>query len=101
MRILSLVVLTSFLLASCGFKHPVQTAMRAKPTATPSEFYGQARPASFSPSSSSPFPGQQKAESGDSTFPETKSEKTHVAVIGVLAGLLVVAGTVVPIVLTR
>src|SRR4030095_4158462 len=97
MRIFSTAILILFFLASCGFKHPVQTA-KLKPAHTPSEFYSTAVPASFSPSSPSPFPGKQKAES-DTTFPETKSERTHIAVIGVLAGLLVVAGIAVPIVL--
>jgi hypothetical protein len=96
MRTISLSILFLFLLSACGMQHPAQTAYHNyRHPQTPPEFYSQAVPASFSPT------GSNRAESSDSTFPETKSEKRHVAVIGVLAGLLVVAGAVVPIVLTR
>jgi len=96
MRKISLGLLFLFLLNACGMQHPVQTAYHnAQRPQTPPEFYSQATPASFSPT------GSNRAESSDSTFPETKSEKHHAAVIGVLAGVLVVAGAVVPIVLTR
>src|SRR4030095_2990933 len=100
MKIFSTAVLILFLLSSCGFKHPVQTArFHSTPASTPAEYYGSATPASFTTPSASPFPGKQRAESGDSTFPETKSDHTQIAIIGVIAGLLVVAGIVVPIVL--
>ncbi len=75
-------------------QHPVQTARSYyKKQMTPPEYYSKIRPVSFSPTSGS------AASESDSTIPETKNDRMNVALIGILAGAVVVAGIVVPIVL--
>lgn len=80
-------------------QHPVQTASRFYQHQTPPEYYSQARPAGFSPDSETPnlLKGGNREEV-ENTFPEHKSERLNVALIGVLAGLVTVAGVVVPLV---
>jgi hypothetical protein len=99
MRALSFFTLSLFLFTSCGFQHPVQTALHSYKKQTPPEYYAQAHPASYSPGEGSLIPMKNSATETDSQQGETKGERHTVAIIGTLAGLMVVAGVVTPIVL--
>lgn len=99
MRTLSFFVLCLFLVSGCGFQHPVQTALHQYKHQTPPEYYAQAHPASFTPGSENLIPTKNAATETESQGGETKGEKHTVAIIGTIAGVLVVAGIVTPLVL--
>ncbi|MBL7684413.1 MAG: hypothetical protein JNK65_00030 [Deltaproteobacteria bacterium] len=98
MKAIALFLLLTFV-SACGFQHPVQTALQSqKRSSTPSEYYSQARPASYDPAAGMRVQGQGSSES---TFPETKGERSHLVWIGIVAGIVSVAGVVVPLVLLK
>jgi len=101
MRFLSLLVLSVFLLSACGFRHPVQTALQKAQHQTPPEYYSQARPATYTPDPNSPLPIKNAASESDTQHGESKGERHTVAIIGTLAGLLVVAGVVTPLLILK
>ncbi len=82
MRILSIIVLTFFLMTGCGsMQSPMQTA------------------ASYHSNSSSS--SSNYANATDSMDPEPKSDKVGIALLATLGGLLAIAGIVVPLVLIK
>jgi hypothetical protein len=101
MRFLSFLTLSLFFISSCGFRHPIQTAVHQYKHQTPPEYYSQAHPASSTPGSESLMPTKNAATETDSQQGETKGERHTVAIFGTLAGLLVVAGVVTPLLLLR
>ena len=101
MRFLSFLILSVFLITSCGFQHPVQTAIHQYKHQTPPEYYSQAHPASYSGEGESLISGKNSATETDSQQGETKGERHTVAIFGTLAGLLVVAGVVTPLLILK
>gem|GEM_PF-2306692 len=106
-RKISYLVLASFFFSSCGFKTPLHDARniyrqleRQSRAQTPPDYYGQAKPASFSPLGSEGVKGFSGTES-DNRGHEGPSDKSHYIIIGTLAGLALVAGIVIPIVLLK
>jgi hypothetical protein len=100
MKKITLLVLFAFFFPACGMQHPIQTATHYR-TLTPPEYYSQTHPASFSPSPERNFSPNTGNEEVENTIPETKGDRLNVALIGILAGLAAVAGTVVPIVVLK
>ncbi len=105
---ISLFLLFPFLFTACGFRTPVHDArniyrqLKENNASSPPEYYAQAQPASFSPDSeadSSSLPFASKATESDSR--DGHEKKTQYILIGTLAGLALVAGIVIPIVLLK
>lgn len=106
---ISLLLLLSFGLTSCGFRTPIHDARNVyrhldqkSKGMTPPEYYGEAKPANFSPDSSSDSEDSglsSKATQSDSR--DGHDKKSQYIIIGTLAGLALVAGIVIPIVLIK
>lgn len=105
---ISVFVLATFIFSSCGFRtqihdaHNVYRQLKENAASSPPEYYAQAEPASFSPEN---LPDTENISSGlKATQSDTRDgheKKTQYILIGTLAGLALVAGIVIPIVLLK
>lgn len=105
---ISFLILGCFLLTSCGFHTQIQDArnvyhkLKENASETPPEYYAKAKPASFSPDSISDsdntHPGSKATESDSRDGHE---HKTQYIIIGTLAGVALVAGIVIPLVIIK
>lgn len=105
----SFLLLLIFTLSSCGFRTPIHDARNIyhqldekSKGMTPPEYYGQAKPAGFSPEASSDSESPSfasKATESDSR--DGHEKKSQYIIIGTLAGLALVAGIVIPVVLLK
>ncbi len=105
---ISVLILVTFFFSSCGFHTQVHDArniyrqLKENAATTPPEYYAQAKPASFSGDSIPDldnYPKGSKATESDSR--DGHEKKTQYILIGTLAGLALVAGIVIPIVLLK
>jgi len=84
---IALVVLLCLPLQACGMHaRAVKTTQEFYSKLTPPEYYGNVKTV---------------ATESDQRVPETKEDRMNVALIGTLAGLVAVAGVVVPLVLLK
>jgi len=105
---ISFVLLLTFLFPACGFHTQIQDAqnvyrkLKENTSETPPEYYSHVKPASYSPDSSSE--GGSSHLGNQATESDTKDShehKTQYVLIGTLAGLALVAGIVIPIVVLK
>lgn len=105
---ISLLLLVAFGLSSCGFKTPIHDARNVyrqlkqnNESLTPPEYYGQAQPASFSPEDAGEAGEIHGSKATETDSRDGHEHKTQYILIGTLAGLALVAGIVIPIVLLK
>ena len=97
-KIFSCLLLLSFL-SACGTPQRVQKGpVRPKSFVTPWEYYQKSRPAHFTSKDRAEV---QKVKQVHTMGEDTKSDKTHYIIIGVVVGVLTIGGTVAGILLTR
>ncbi len=106
---ISALVLFVFLFSSCGFHTQIQDArniyhqLKENTSDTPPEYYAKAKPASFSPDSTSDsdniMKGASKATETDTR--DSHDHKTQYILLGTLAGVALIAGIVIPIVVLK
>lgn len=98
---LSLCMVMLVSLGACGSQRQAQRnsqyPVTPKPMVTPWEYYQKARTAELKKEDSAEVQRVEMQTMGE----DTKSDKSHVVLIGVLVGVTVVGGTVAAILLTR
>ncbi len=104
---ISVLLLVAFFFSSCGFHTQVHDAkniyrqLKENTASTPPEYYAQAQPANFSPDSSSNPENIHGSHATETDSRDGHEHKTQYIIIGTLAGLALVAGIVIPIVLLK
>lgn len=104
---ISCLLLFTFFFSSCGFHTQVHEArniyrqLKENTANTPPEYYAQAKPASFSPDSPDPKNIHLGSKATETDSRDGHEHKTQYIIIGTLAGLALVAGIVIPIVLLK
>lgn len=96
-RIIAL-ALTLVFLSACGTTQSARSGpIKPKPFVTPWEYYQKSRPAVWTEQD------QAKVEKAavHSTGEDTDSDKSHMVLIGVLVGVVVVGGTVAGILIAK
>ena len=97
-KIVSVMIAMSFF-ASCASTSQVNKGpFKPKSFVTPWEYYSKSRTADFTPEDEAEV---RKADAVHTMGDDTKSDKTHYIIIGVVVGVVVIGGTVATILLTR
>ncbi len=105
---ISCLLLFTFFFSSCGFHTQIQDArniyhkLKENTADTPPEYYAQAKPASFSPDSVSDSENIHSGSKATETDPRDSHEhRTQYILLGTLAGVALIAGIIIPIVVLK